>query len=272
MSVWVQAYEHRASVNNAYYMGFYGLFVFLGTLSVGGTIFVCEWGGWRAAQKLHSDFIRAIMSAPLSWFETVPIGRVTNRLSLDMSSIDRSLSSMLRSALSAILGLLFRIMAISSPLPTFIVPVLFASAIGIIVSEMYTRTAVILRRLTSAGQSPVFSHFANTLVGLPVIRATEGMHEAFAEDIATKLKVWSATAEANYNSNRWVASRIDLVNALISLLAGIIVLYKLGMVSAGLVGFSLQNATGISRSVLTLVRAMNDLELEMLSVSLLVCQ
>ncbi|KFY90781.1 hypothetical protein V500_04961 [Pseudogymnoascus sp. VKM F-4518 (FW-2643)] len=265
MSIWVQAYEHKAHIDIAYYMSIYALFTFLGIVTVGATTITFEWGGWCAAHNLHNAFIRSVMSAPLSWSKAVPLGRVTNRFSRDMSSIDTSLSSMLRFTLGSILALLFRVAAVSSLLPILILPVLCASAIGIIVGEMYARTAVILRRLTSAANSPIFSHFVSTLAGLHVIRARDGMHEAFGEDLATKLRVWTAAAEANYNSNRWVALRVSLVTALISVLTGIIALSKVGVISAGLVGFSLLNAVRLSQSVMTLVRAVNDLDIEMQS-------
>lgn len=266
MSIWVQAYERQPRVNTAYYMGYYAFLIFLGTVTIGATIIVFEWGGWRASLKLHNVFIRAVMSAPLSWHKAVPLGRITNRFSRDMSSIDRSLSSNLRSTLSAILVLLFRIMGVSSLLPIFVLPVLCASAIGVALGEMYARTAIILRRLMSAAHSPLFSHFVSTLSGLHVIRAQGGVREALGEDLATKLRVWTVAAEASYNCNRWVALRVTLVTALISMLAGIIALSNVDVISAGLVGFSLQNAVGLSQGVMVLVRVMNDLEIEMQSV------
>ena len=267
ISVWVEAYEQKAHVDIAYYLGIYALFSILGTFAAGVTIIVFRWGGWLAAKTLHNEFIHAVMSAPLSWFKTMPVGRVTNRFSRDMFSIDRTLSFMLKTSFSDILALLFQIIAVSSLLPIFILPVLFASALSIIVGEMYARTAVRLKGLSSAGQSPIFSHFANTLAGLPVIRANERMQETFGDELATKLKVWSATAEANYNANRWLAFRVNLATNLISLLAGVIALSKVGLLNAGLVGLSLQNANGLSQSVLSLIRGLNDLQIEMQSVS-----
>ncbi|RDL35779.1 Uncharacterized protein BP5553_06391 [Venustampulla echinocandica] len=265
MSIWVQAYEREPHVDTAYYMGCYAFLIFLGTVTIGTTIVAFEWGGWRASLNLHNAFIRAVMSAPLSWHKVVPLGRITNRFSRDISSIDKSLSSNFRSTLSAILVLLFRITGVSSLLPIFILPVVCASAIAVTVGEMYARTAVILRRLMSAAHSPLFSHFISTLAGLQVIRAQDGVREALTEDLATKLRVWAVAAEANYNCNRWVALRVTLMTALISMLAGFIAISDLDVISAGLVGFSLQNAVGLSQGVMVLVRAMNDLEIEMQS-------
>lgn len=267
LSVWVEAYNKKGYVDVAYYMGIYAAFTFLELLSFGFIIIMFEWGAWRAGRKLHNDFIRAIMSVPLSWFKTIPIGRITNRFSGDMASIDGMLSSFLRSALDAIMMLFFRIAAISSIMPIFMIPALFTCLFGVVIGEMYTRTAVILKRLTSSSQSPVFSQFADTLAGLAIIRGREGKSKEFGKELAAKLRVWSASSETNYNCNRWVAVRVDLVTSLVALCAGIIAVNQAGLVGAGLVGFSLTNANGLNQTILMLVRAMNDLEVEIQSVS-----
>lgn len=267
LSIWVEAYNQMAHVDIAYYLGVFGLLTFLEVGTYAALVIMFERGSWLAARKLHNDFLRAIMRVPLSWFKGIPIGRITNRFSRDMASIDGNLSSMLRYTLDAIAQMAFRIGAVSAIMPIFIVPAAFTCGVGVVIGEMYTRTAVVIKRLSSSAQSPVFSQFADTLDGLPIIRARSGMVDAFGEELASKIRWWSASAEAGFNCNRWVAVRVDFVTALVALAAGIIAVSKAGSVSAGLVGFSLSNANGLSQTILMLVRAMNDLEVEIQSVS-----
>ncbi|KAF5000964.1 hypothetical protein FGRMN_1334 [Fusarium graminum] len=265
VSVWVEAYNHQAHVDVPYYMGIYAGLTFL---EIGGyflAIVMFEWGAWNAARRLHNDFIRAIMRVSLSWFKYIPIGRITNRFSSDMASLDGTISTMLRMMIDTVLLMLFRIGAVSSIMPIFMIPALFTCLFGVLIGEAYTRTAVVVKRLTSSAQSPIFSQFADTLAGLPVIRARSGMAATFREELAARLRTWSACAETSFNSNRWVAVRVDFVTALVSLSAGIIAVSQAGVVAAGLVGFSLTNANGLSQTILLLVRAMNDLEVEMQS-------
>lgn len=265
LSIWVEAYNKKGYVDIAYYMGIFSVFTFTELFSFGFVIIMFEWGAWRAARRLHNDFIRSVMSVPLSWFKNIPVGRVTNRFSGDMASIDGALSSLLRTGIDAIMMLFFRIAAVSSIMPVFMIPALFTCLFGVVIGEMYTRTAVVLKRLTSSAQSPVFSQFADTLAGLAVIRAREGKKKEFGKELADKLRIWSAASETNYNCNRWVAVRVDFVTSLVSLCAGIIAVSQAGLVGAGLVGFSLINANGLNQTILMLVRAMNDLEVEIQS-------
>ncbi|KAK0388536.1 hypothetical protein NLU13_4779 [Sarocladium strictum] len=265
LTLWSDAYNSAGSVDAVFYMCLFALLTFSEMGSYAAVVILFELGAWRAARRLHNDFIRAIMRVSLSWFKVIPIGRVTNRFSSDMASIDNNLPGLLRNCIDFFILLLFRIAAISAILPVFMVPSLFACLFGITLGELYTRTAVIIKRLTSSAQSPVFSQFGDTLAGLPVVRARAGMSESFSEELATKLRIWAASSETNYNCNRWIAVRVDFVTALVSLAAGMIAVGKSGAIGAGLVGFSLTNANGLSSNILTLVRAMNDLEVEMQS-------
>ncbi|OAA47837.1 ABC transporter, transmembrane domain, type 1 [Metarhizium rileyi] len=265
LSVWVEAYGEGGPVDVAYYLGILAAFIFLEILAFGFIVITFEWGGWRAARRLHNDFIQSMMRVSLSWFKTIPVGRITNRFSGDMASIDGNLSGMVRQIVDILMMLFFRLGAVSSIMPIFMIPGLVTCLIGVLIGEMYTRTAVVIKRLTSSSQSPVFSQFADTLAGLAIIRARRGKAQGFRFDLADKLRVWSATAQANYNCNRWVGVRIDFVTSLVSLFAGIIAISKAGVVGAGLVGFSLTNANDLSNTVLYMVRAMNDIDVEMQS-------
>jgi ABC-type multidrug transport system fused ATPase/permease subunit len=267
LAIWVEAYDRQQAVNIALYLGVYIALAVTETLMYGSTYLMFESGAWRAARKLHRDFVSAVVGVPLSWFKTMPVGRVVNRFSRDMASIDSGLCSLLRNSLGSVVSLFFRIGAIGSILPIFMVPAACASLAGIVIGEMYTRTAVTVRKLTASSQSPVFSQFSDTLAGLAVIRARSNMPEVFGQLLADRLRVWCRAQEAFYNTNRWVAMRVDFVTAVVSLSAGIIALTKAGSLPAGLVAFSLTNATGLSQTILGLVRSMNDLEVELQSVS-----
>jgi ABC-type multidrug transport system fused ATPase/permease subunit len=267
LSIWVEAYDKDQVVDVGFYLGIYTAFTFGESIMYGIIELVYSVGGWRAARTIHRNFVRSVMNVSLSWFKSVPVGRVINRFSRDMAAVDNSLSSLIQYFFSCIITLLFRIGAIGSILPIFMLPASITCFLGVVVGEMYTRTAVTVKKLVSSSQSPVFTQFSDTLAGLAVIRARSEMPQVFGNMLADKLRLWCRAAEANYNCNRWVAIRVDAITALVSLCAGMIAVSKAGIISAGLVGFSLTNATGLSQTILSLVRFMNDVEVEMQSVS-----
>ncbi|KAI1755593.1 ABC transporter [Xylaria castorea] len=265
LAVWVDAYEKDDAHDVAFYLGIYAVWTF-GDTFFGGLTYICyELGGWHAARTLHTNFIKAIMNVPLSWFKTTPVGRIVNRFSRDMTSLDTSLVGMLRMTIENAVRLCFQSLAVSAVLPVFLFPVLACCVVGIIAGEIYTRTAVAVKRLVSSAQSPVFAHFADSLAGLSVIRARAGMPETFGNQLAEKMRVLERAFEAQFNCNRWVALRIDMMTTLVTVAAGAIALSKTGTVPAGIVGFSLSNATTLNLLIVVLVRAMNEVEIELQS-------
>ncbi|KAI3332121.1 ABC transporter [Xylariaceae sp. AK1471] len=265
LAVWVDAYEKDDAYDAAFYLGVYAAWT-LGDTFFNGLTYICyERGSWYAARTLHSNFIRAIVNVPLSWFKTTPVGRIVNRFSRDMTSLDTALVGMLRTAIEFAVRLLFQSFAVSAVLPVFMLPVAACCTVGIVAGEIYTRTAVAVKRLVSSAQSPVFAHFADSLAGLPVIRARAGMPETFGNQLAEKLRVLERAFEAQFNCNRWVGLRIDMITTLVTVAAGVIAVSKAGIVAAGIVGFSLSNATTLNGLIVILVRATNEVEVELQS-------
>jgi ABC-type multidrug transport system fused ATPase/permease subunit len=272
LSIWVNSYTREEAVNITFYLGIYVAIVVGGVLFDGFSFLVYSNGAWIAAKRLHEACIRSVMYVSLSWWKKVPVGRVVNRFSRDMHSLDGMLPRILQAFLELFVMLFARLGAISSIMPIFMLPGLATCFVGVIAGEMYTRTVVMIRRLVSSSQSPVFSQFSDSLTGMAVIRARGDMTQVFGDKLAERLRHFSRASEANYNCNRWVAMRIDFVTALVSLCAGIIAVSKAGSIAAGLVGFSLSNATGLSDTILFMVRTMNELEVEIQSVRSFSCK
>ena len=45
-------------------------------------------GAVTASGTMHADFVHGLMRAPISFFDSTPLGRITNRLAKDMSQVD----------------------------------------------------------------------------------------------------------------------------------------------------------------------------------------
>ncbi|PKS08941.1 hypothetical protein jhhlp_003554 [Lomentospora prolificans] len=265
LAIWTEAYDKERIIDIAYYLGVYAAIIMGEVVLTNVPLIMSKYGGWVAARTIHGRLVQSVMNVSLTWYTDIPIGRVVNRFSRDIAALDNNLSYLANMVLWLVVTLIYRLASISSVLPVFIIPSAITCFIGLIVGEMYTRTGVVLRRLDSSTQSPVFSQFADTLTGLAVIRAREGMPAKFGRILIERLLLWSTAAESLYNANRWVGVRIDLVTSLVSLGAGIIALTKSDTTTSGLIGFSLLNATGLSTTILLLVRSMNDLEVELQS-------
>ncbi|KAJ4390767.1 hypothetical protein N0V93_004365 [Gnomoniopsis smithogilvyi] len=265
VGIWVDEVDSGNSRDISYYLGIYTALA-VGSLVLDAFQFlIFANGGWKAAKRLHADFIRSVMNVSLDWFKETPTGRVVNRFSRDMAALDNMLYRLLLGTVVLVIGLIFQMAAISSIMPIFLIPGLIAILIGTATGEAYTRTAVVVKRLVSSSQSPVFSQFADDMAGIQIIRARKGIPQSFANLLAERLRGYNRASETNFNLNRWVALRIDVVTAIVTVLAGMIAISKIGIIPAGLVGFSLNNASGLSTSILYMVRMLNELEVELQS-------
>lgn len=182
-----------------------------------------------------------------------------------MASLDNGLYRLMQGCTDLFFKLVMSLGAVSSIMPIFLFPGLMATVVGVIAGELYTRTAVVVKRLVQSSQSPVFSQFADDMTGIQVIRARRDVPQSFANLLARRLRAFNRSSEANFNLNRWVSMRVDLATAIVTTIAGAIAISKIGVISAGLVGFSLTNATSLSQFILYMVRMANELEVELQS-------
>ncbi|KAL8381523.1 hypothetical protein RB595_005678 [Gaeumannomyces hyphopodioides] len=253
---WVSAYQDGlatpSSPRAAHYLGVFALLCSLEAAFALTRLLLFARGAWVAARRLHAALVAAVLGAPLGWHDATPAGRVVNRLSRDVDSLDTDLNRTLMTALGLAISTAVRLLAVTAVLPVFVAPAMVFGALGGLAGEMYTRAAVPAKRLVSSSQSPVFSLMGDTLAGL-------------ADLLADRLRDYSRAMEANYNLNRWVAVRVDLAAACIMLFAGVIALFFGTSVPAAMIAFSMSQATGLGETILKLVRSTNDLEVELQS-------
>ena len=106
------------------FLGVYGglglsqaLFVLLASLSMAT-------GSRIASRHLHQGMLVNIMHSPMSFFETTPQGRIMNRFSKDISSIDGMVPRCFNEFLRAFLKVIGTIFAISFVTPIFLVVII----------------------------------------------------------------------------------------------------------------------------------------------------
>lgn len=100
------------------------------------------------------------------------MGRVLNRFSSDVACVDDSLPFILNILLANTAGLLGLLAVLGSGLPWLLLLLPPLSVIYYRVQRHYRASSRELRRLGSLTLSPLYTHLADTLAGLPVLRAS----------------------------------------------------------------------------------------------------
>lgn len=64
---------------------------------------VLAYGSIRASRSKHNDMLNCVMRAPMSFFDTTPMGRVVNRFAKDIYVVDETIPRSLRSYLQTLM-------------------------------------------------------------------------------------------------------------------------------------------------------------------------
>ncbi|XP_076981838.1 ATP-binding cassette sub-family C member 2 [Tamandua tetradactyla] len=229
-----------------------GLSVFIANLlSARGTL--------HAADILHRKLLNNILRAPMRFFDTTPIGRIVNRFSGDISTVDDTLPVSLRSWVMCFLGIISTLIMICMAVPVFVIVVIPLFIIYVSVQIFYVATSRQLRRLDSVTRSPIYSHFSETVSGLPVIRAFEHQ-QRFLKHNEMGIDTNQKCVFSSIISNRWLAIRLELVGNLIVFSSSLLMVIYRNTLSGDTVGFVLSNALNVTQTLNWLVRMTSDVE------------
>ncbi|XP_055676629.1 probable multidrug resistance-associated protein lethal(2)03659 [Lutzomyia longipalpis] len=125
----------------------------------------------KASQELHNAMFKGVISAKMYFFETNPSGRILNRFSRDLGSVDELLPKVLLDAIQMILSICGAILVTATVNPVFLIPIAFLGIVFITVRQWYLKSSRNIKRLDGITRSPVFTHLAASLSGLSTIRA-----------------------------------------------------------------------------------------------------
>ncbi|OAA57275.1 abc transporter [Cordyceps fumosorosea ARSEF 2679] len=265
LSVWVDNTKAEAddSHSSLYYLS---IFVAL-NIANDAISLVCFYtfirGAWYAARTLHEKAVNALFNVSLTWYTTHPVGRVINRMSGDIETIDQNIIGTAFFTMKTVIMALMMLSAITVILPIFMGPTLVLAALGILVGVMYNRNAMYLKQLISASQSPILSGFSEGLNGMAVIRATSSLPSLFSEKLGGLLSSATQANVSQINADQWIKFRMNTISGLINVCAAFLAIWESDRLSAGIVGFCLSQATDISFAILMLVFQTNELNVQM---------
>lgn len=77
-----------------------------------------------ASRLLHGSMLRRILHAPMSFFDTTPVGRIINRFSKDMDDVDNEIPLTFLMWLDCVFTVASTIIVISYSTPVFLASIL----------------------------------------------------------------------------------------------------------------------------------------------------
>ncbi|GMR45589.1 hypothetical protein PMAYCL1PPCAC_15784, partial [Pristionchus mayeri] len=222
----------------------------------------------NASKKLHAPLIHNLMRSPVSFFDTTPLGRILNRTSKDIDTIDTQMLMNTRSFVQCVYSIITTLTMIVISTPLFVVVIIPLAVIYFFFLRFYVPTSRQLKRLESVNRSPVYSHFGETIQGAASIRAY-GKVSYFCLDSESKLDTLILCKYLNVVSNRWLAVRLEFIGNCIIFFAALFAAFSKEWnwgISAGLVGVSVTYSLQITDVLNFAVRQLSMLEANIVSV------
>ena len=119
--------------------------------------------GVTASKALHYNAIAGVLRAPMEFFDTTPLGRIMNRFSKDIDSIDNTLNDSVRMALSTFANVLGAIILIAVVQQWFLLVVFFVIILYGCAALFYRASAREVKRIDNILRSSLYGFFSETL-------------------------------------------------------------------------------------------------------------
>ncbi|XP_058780377.1 ABC transporter C family member 13 isoform X1 [Vicia villosa] len=273
LSYWVDttAEDGQTSNSKSFYLTILCLFCIMNSFFTLVRAFSFAFGGLQAATKVHNKLLSKLINAPVQFFDQTPGGRILNRLSSDLYTIDDSLPFIMNILLANFVGLLGIAIILSYVQVFFLVLLLPFWYIYSRLQFFYRSTSRELRRLDSVSRSPIYTSFTETLDGSSTIRAFKS-EDFFFTKFSDHMILYQKTSYTETVASLWLSLRLQLLAAfIISFIALMAVVGSQGILpisfgTPGLVGLALSYAAPIVSLLGSFLTSFTETEKEMVSI------
>ncbi|KAJ3272398.1 hypothetical protein HDV01_005581 [Terramyces sp. JEL0728] len=196
--------------NNSYY---YIVFIALGMMTfvfatIRELIFLSI--SVRASKSLFAQMLESIFRSPMFFFQSNPHGRIMNRFTKDLSTMDEMLPQTFLDFIGCFFFFLGSMVVTIIVVPQSLLFFPFLTVVFYYLHKYYILSSRQVKRFEAVARSPVYSNIPSTLEGLSVIRAFN-MDSRFASQFYAAQNEHTRLMLCFYSCVRWLGLRLDLL-------------------------------------------------------------
>ncbi|XP_038654866.1 multidrug resistance-associated protein 7 [Scyliorhinus canicula] len=257
----------KISPHLKFYLTVYGCIAVVNTVFTAARAFLFAYGAICAAVIIHNKLLGQVLKATTLFFDTTPIGRIVNRFSTDLYSVDDTLPFILNIFLATSYGLFGTILMISYSLPWILLVLVPLIILYFYIQRYYRFTSRELKRLTAITLSPIYTQFSETLSGLTTIRAFRAVPR-FEKENNHRLELNQRCLYVGNTAVQWLDIRLQLIGVTVVTSIAVIAVIEHGLKrgNPGLVGLALSYALSITSLLSGVVASFTQTEMQMVSV------
>lgn len=214
-------------------------------------------------QRMFRDVMQRITHSTFRFYDITPVGRLMNRLTSDINTIDGNISGQFQAAAMFTISWISSLVVIGSITPIFLAFSFALTAAFILIFLRFLPTSQSLRRLEMVSLSPLMSNFGALVQGLTTVRAFCAQHR-FQKRVIEVTDNFQKMDHFYWSLQAWLMYRFDALSACSTLALTLIAIYT--GVSAGLTAFVLIAATQLVNATHALCRTYGQLQMDFVSV------
>ena len=215
--------------------------------------------GTTASKVMLSRALYRVLRAPMSFFDTTPLGQITNRFAKDVDIMDNNLTDALR--------MYFFTLAMIISVFTLIIVYFhyFAIALGplflvfLFSASYYRSSAREVKRHEAVLRSFVFARFGEAVQGTSSIRAY-GLEDHFVQKVRESIDQMNSAYYLTYANQRWLSVRLDAIGNALVFTTGVLVVTSRFNVSPSISGLVLSYILSIVQMIQFTVRQLAEVE------------
>lgn len=228
-------------------------FLFAVSISVFGT---------RASKVMFNRAMTRVLRAPMSFFDTTPLGRITNRFSKDIDILDNSLTDAIRMYFMTIGSIIATFCLILTYYYYFAAALVPLVVVYLIAAYYYRASAREIKRHEALQRSHVFAKFSEAVYGVSTIRAY-GIQQHFIRNVRKSVDEFDGAYFLTFANQRWLSLRLDGIGLIMIFVLSMLVVTSRFTVNPSSGGVVLSYMLSIMGSFQFAVRQMAEVENDM---------
>ncbi|OQR85879.1 multidrug resistance-associated protein 1, partial [Thraustotheca clavata] len=256
---------HDEFVSHAHwYISVYAALAFSGVVMTVFRTLSIYIAGLRASRSLFEKMTMALLNAPMKFFDTNPLGRILNRYSGDMSTVDQQIPSSFSAMSANIFIVAFSLgttLLVVKSLALILLPLLY---LYLSVGSFYIQPAREMERVNKTTRSPMLNLISECIEGAIVIRAFgqkqvrrfQRLHHHNVD--GSNKSMWASQVVT-----QWFSLRIQLISAGMILVISVALVIMRSYLNAGLIGLVMNYALTVLPQLENIVRIWSSLETAM---------
>ncbi|XP_045811469.1 ABC transporter C family member 10-like [Trifolium pratense] len=222
--------------------------------------------GLQSSKYLFLQLMNSLFRAPMSFYDSTPLGRILSRVSSDLSIMDVDVPFSLTFVVGATMNVCSSLGVLAVVTWQVLIVAIPMVCVTIRLQRYYFASAKEVMRMNGTTKSYLANHIAETVAGSVTIRAFEE-EDRFFEKNLDLININASAFFHNFASNEWLILRLETISAgLLASAALCMVILPTGTFTSGFIGMALSYGLTLNSSLVFSIQSQCTIASQIISV------